>query len=433
MAFLFAISVPLAEVLLAIFESHYMWSLIFPFLCIFLFVADVLLGRRLKILVNYEYPTVIPIGEEGKIFVHLKADRQFSEFKPTFEVKLETIGLLSDAESPNVFGQLESPELNLIVTVRPLRRGRLFLKTLWLRWPSPLGLCVFGQKLNLAGVFIDSIQSVKGLHEAALSFFLRETEPGLKKQPFRGDGSEFDSLVDYHQGMDNRFMDWKRSARYHKLLAKDFRQERNHQIILAFDTGRLMKEPVFGLPKLDHYVRAALLMAWVGLQSGDIVGAADFALTFNAFLKPGRGSNHFSRLQRFTSGLNYSYDETNFAASLTELWHKIPHRSLIVIFTEFIDIITAEFMIEGLNLLAKKHSVIFVCTPDPLLSNLRDKPPETLRDLAGSVISDSFIRDRAIVLERVARLGIQAIDVPPKAMSSAILNRYLAIKQRGLL
>ncbi|MDR2386815.1 MAG: DUF58 domain-containing protein, partial [Deltaproteobacteria bacterium] len=354
-------------------------------------------------------------------------------YKAFINSSIELVGELSDSDSPMISGVMAQKNLELIMTITPKRRGRLLYKTMWLGWPGPLGLGYFTKNIPMFGIHTDSVQSVKGLHEAALSFFLRETEPGLKRQPFRGEGSEFDSLVEYYPGMDNRFIDWKRSARHHKLLAKDFRQERNHQIILAFDTGRLMSDPVYGLPKLDHYVRAALLMAWVGLLSGDMVGAADFALTFKAFLKPGRGAAFFSRLQAFTSGLNYSSLETNFAASLAELQTKVPHRSLIIFFTEFIDFISAEFMVEALGLLAKKHSVIFVCTPDPLLGALRDKPPSSMLDLASSVIADSFIRDRAIVLERVTRLGVQAIDAPPKALSSAILNRYLAIKQRGLL
>jgi uncharacterized protein (DUF58 family) len=280
---------------------------------------------------------------------------------------------------------------------------------------------------------IDTVQDVKGLHEAALTFFFRQADPGQKSQPFRGEGSEFDSLVEYQQGMDNRFIDWKRSARHRKLLAKDFKQERNHQIVLGFDTGRLTREDIFGRPRLDHYVRAALLMGWVALVSGDLVGAADFSLALNAFLKPNRGQSFFPRLQSFTSALDYGLNETNFVAGLADLKARIPHRSLIVIFTEFIDTISAEFLLEGLAMLIKKHAVLFVSAPEPRLNDLRDIPPNSLRDMATSVIADSFIRDRAIVLERITRLGVHTVDVPPRAMSAAILNRYLAIKQRGLL
>ncbi|MDR2300773.1 MAG: DUF58 domain-containing protein [Deltaproteobacteria bacterium] len=433
LAWLFAISIPYSALLLAGFESPAFWALLYPALCLFLLALDIALGSTLVIAVTYDCPNSVPIGDAAKILLHIKATKKPINYKAFIEASLELVGELSDSDSPLVSAPMAEKALELTLTVTPKRRGRLIYKTLWLRWAGPMGLCHLGKNISLAGLHTDSVQSVKGLHDQALSFFLRETEPGLKRQPFRGEGSEFDSLMEYQPGMDNRFIDWKRSARHHKLLAKDFRQERNHQIILAFDTGRLMRDPVYGLPKLDHYIRSALLMAWVGLLSGDMVGAADFNLTFNAFLKPGRGAPFFSRLQNFTSGLNYSQVETNFAASLAELRTKVPHRSLIIFFTEFIDFISAEFMVDALGLLAKKHSVIFVCTPDPLLGNLRDKEPSSLLDLSSSVIADSFIRDRAIVLERVTRLGVQAIDAPPKALSSAILNRYLAIKQRGLL
>jgi uncharacterized protein (DUF58 family) len=383
--------------------------------------------------VKYEYPTVTPLGQEAIIYAHLATAKKSPGYKPIFELVIELMGPLADADSPKVTGTMTARALDFTVAISPKRRGRLDYKTLWLRWKGPFGLVHFVKKLRMEGHFTDVVQSVKGVHEAALSFFLRETEPGQKSLPFRGEGTEFDSLVEYYQGMDHRTIDWKRSARHHKLLAKDFRQERNHNVILAFDTGRLMTEPVYGLPKLDHYVKAALLMAWVGLQSGDRVGAVDFSLTFKAFLKPGGNASFFSRIQRFTAGLSYGQDETNFAASLAELRTRVPQRSLIIFFTEFIDVITAEFMIEALAALAKKHAVIFVCTPDPLLENLRDKKPTSGLDLAGSVIADSFIRDRAIVLQRVTRLGVQAVSVPPKALSTAILNKYLTIKQRGLL
>jgi uncharacterized protein (DUF58 family) len=276
-------------------------------------------------------------------------------------------------------------------------------------------------------------QNVKGLHQKALAFFQREAISGLKTQPFSGEGSEFDSLVEFTHGMDNRLIDWKRSARHLALLAKEFRQEKNHQIILGFDIGRLTTEPLEGLPKIDHFVKAGLTLAWVCLMSGDMVGAVSFGLNFENFLKPGRGRNYFAKIQRFTASLDYRLEETNFTATLVELKNRLPHRSLIVIFTEFIDSITAEFLIEGLALLAKRHMVLFVTMPDAALIGLRNRKPESFIDMAGSIIADNFVRERAIVLERTARLGVFAIDAPPKSLSTAILNRYLIIKQRGLL
>jgi uncharacterized protein (DUF58 family) len=249
----------------------------------------------------------------------------------------------------------------------------------------------------------------------------------------KGEGSEFDSLVDYSVGMDNRLIDWKHSARHRKLLAKEFRLEKNNQILLCFDTGRLLAEPVSGIPKLDHFIRAGLALAWVSLASGDMVGACGFDLAFRSFLKPSSGRRYFARLQRFASDLNYRTEETNFAVGLTELKSRLSQRSLVIVFTEFIDAVSAELLLEGLALLAKKHMVLFVTTPDPLLSSLRDAWPKTAHCLASAVIAESFQRDRSIVLQKAARGGAHCIDAPPKGLTTAILNRYLMIKQRGLL
>ncbi|MDR1110681.1 MAG: DUF58 domain-containing protein [Deltaproteobacteria bacterium] len=431
LAWLFALSAPLAALLVSGFGSPSTWALAYPAMCLLLGALDLLLRLGLKVRMSFDFPRTLPLGREGRIAVRLDAGALGAPVLA--EAAIELAGPLADTPVHRVSGPMTPAGLELFFPVRPARRGRLILRALWLRWSGPLGLCRFQVVWPLGESAIESVQDVGGIHGEALSFFQREASLGQKSQPFRGEGSEFDSLMEYSQGMDNRLIDWKRSARHHRLLAKDFRQERNHHIILAFDTGRLMREPVMGLTRLDHYVRAALLMAWVGIRSGDMVGAADFALNFNAFLKPGQGATHFSRLQRFTAALGYGGDETNFAASLAELKNRTPHRSLVVVFTEFIDVISAEFLVEGLGFLARRHTVVFVSTPDPVLAGLRDRAPSSLEDLAGSVISDGFARDRAIVLERVARLGIQAIDVPPAALGAAVLNRYLAIKQRGIL
>src|SRR3546814_15041776 len=85
----------------------------------------------------------------------------------------------------------------------------------------------------------------------------------------RGDGSDFDALVEFRAGMDRRAIDWKQSARHLKLHAKEFRTERNNQIVFAIDAGRQMTDPIAGLPRLDRAVSAVLQNAWVALKLGD--------------------------------------------------------------------------------------------------------------------------------------------------------------------
>ena len=76
--------------------------------------------------------------------------------------------------------------------------------------------------------------------------------------------------------MDRRAIDWKQSGRHMKLLAKQYRTERNNQIVFAIDTGRQMCEPVAGIARVDRCVSAMLLTAWIALKLGDRVAINAF-------------------------------------------------------------------------------------------------------------------------------------------------------------
>jgi uncharacterized protein (DUF58 family) len=143
--------------------------------------------------------------------------------------------------------------------------------------------------------------------------------------------------------------------------------------------------------------------------------------------------HQFARFQSFTADLAYRTEETNFTLGLAELNSRLAHRALVVLFTEFVDMIQAELLVESLGWMTRRHAVIFVTMRDPFLEGLRDERPGSFLRAAKAVIADDFLNERSVVLERVARLGVHCIDTPAEGMSAAILNRYLMIKARGLL
>src|SRR5258708_40360879 len=120
-------------------------------------------------------------------------------------------------------------------------------------------------------------------------------------------------------GLRRGFIDWKPWARHRKFLCKEFRKEHNHQVIMAFDTGYLMLEPVEGLTRLDHAINAGLVLAWVSLQGGDLVGTYGFDAKVRQYVGPQRGISSFPRIQRATAELDYQHQETNFTLGLPAL------------------------------------------------------------------------------------------------------------------
>jgi uncharacterized protein (DUF58 family) len=314
----------------------------------------------------------------------------------------------------------------------PLRRGTATVERLWLRWRGPLGLAQ-RQRLETEPVSLPVVPNVRAVRMAAARFYSPDALIGMKSQKQQGEGSEFDALREWLPGLDHRSIDWKQSARHRKLLCKEFRTERNHPIVLAFDSGYLMREPVNGVAKLDHAINAGLLLAFMSVKAGDQVGLFGFDSRVRLYLPPSGGNAGFNRVQRRSADLDYSHEETNFTLALTDLMGRLNRRALIVLMTDFVDTITAELMLENVTRLAQRHLVIFVTLQDPHLQTIAARHPGRLLDMTASVVADNFLRDRAVVFERLRRLGVHCLDVAPERIGMDILNRYLLIKQRELI
>ncbi|MDR1922135.1 MAG: DUF58 domain-containing protein [Candidatus Adiutrix sp.] len=427
---LFGLSVPLALLIVTGWRELWFLSLYLPGAALALILADwsmALPNGRLT--AAPRLPRRLHVGRSGVAALRLEAENSTRPLAVT--ALLEQTG---EAEEPvPVTGVMAAGRpLDLEFSIFPERRGRITVEAVWLRWRGPLGLVELRRRQPV-GESIEVVPDIRGIHDEALRFFARDAAYGLKSQRLKGEGAEFDSLCEYAPGMDQRFIDWKSSARRRKLLCKEFRQERNHHIVLGYDVGRLMLEPVEGAPKLDHAVRAGLLLGWISLRNGDFVGGCGFDVRFRSFIEPGRGLPYFRQVQSFAASLAYRTEETNFTLGLAELNARLRRRSLVVLFTEFVDSISAELLLESLQLMARKHVIVFVTMRDPMLARLKDAPPDDFTRVAEAVIADGFLRERSIVLERAARLGVHCLDVSAQGLSAALLNRYLLIKQRGLL
>ncbi|HTP32717.1 MAG TPA: DUF58 domain-containing protein [Candidatus Acidoferrales bacterium] len=387
--------------------------------------ADTVLARpRRRVQVKVDAPAAAHVGEAFEAAVTVAA----SGPSGVYEAALDLGGDTDSVAEGNPFA-IRGRES---VWIRPLRRGTLRIETAWLRWRGPLRLVEDTRRFPVAR----EVAVVPNVHPArgdALALYFRDALYGTKTQRDAGEGAEFESLREYAPGLDSRFIDWKHSARHRRMLVREFRSERNHPIVLAFDTGHLMREPMDGIPRLDHSINAGLLLARVALAADDLVGIYSFDSRARQFMPPGRGVQAFRRLQQASAGLAYTADETNFTLGMAELQSRLRRRSLVVLFTDFIDTITAELLVENVRRLSARHLLVFVTLRDDLLTEMFEAYPAGDSEVARAVLAADFLRERNIVLEKLERLGVQCIDTPATELSTALLNRYLMIKHRGLL
>ncbi len=405
------------------------WALFVCWLALACGIDALLLPRRDAWSLAIDPPERLYIGDADPLRATVRsatAVRRPVELLLDLSPHLEPVAAqsLAVAGGPGGGGATASFEL------RPRRRGRAEVIAAWLRTDGPLGLMQRRLRLPLDAP-IPVVPNVRSVQAAAIRFFSRrETRQGLKVERRRGDGSEFDSLREWSQGDDIKHIDWKHTARHRKLLARQFRAERNHQIVLCVDTGALMNETVDGIAKLDHAINASLLLSYVCLKTGDRVGFFAFDARVGPYMAPRAGLRAQHALGLLTAELEGSDAETNFTLGLTALSQRLSRRSLAIVITDFVDTVTAELMLENVERLARRHLVLFVALRDPRIEAATNVEPSTVRDLHRAVVAQRFRQEREVVLRRLQTMGALAIDAEPREITTRLINAYLDIKRR---
>jgi uncharacterized protein (DUF58 family) len=420
-----ALGLPIA--LLPALVDTRLWPvwLSFLFLLLLLTGADALLAPR-GLEVFAQGPSLLHVGRPARLEVQVLLPRSRS-----VDVLVDLDGRLKPA--PLVRLRTVDGEASTSIQLLADRRGPAEASAVWVRWAGPLGLVV-RQVRKALRLPLPVTSDTTGVRDVALRFvgspLLRL---GTKVQQQRGDGSEFESLREFVTGMDIRTLDWKATARHRKLLARENRAERNHQVVVAVDSGHAMTAPLGQLTRLDHAVRAALVLAWVALRSGDRVGVFGFDVAVRCWAEPRGGKPAFPRVRQALASLPYSDAETNYTLGMAELSLRIRRRSLVVLFTDVTDSTSTELMLENIERLKTRHLVILVALRDPAIDALTEVVPGATSDLYRAVVADDLRRERDLVLRRLRRMGVHTLDASPAEASPRLLARYLDIKRRELV
>lgn len=380
--------------------------------------------------VDLSAPNEIFTGESG----HLQIVIDFNGRRPPADIRVMLAypkGISGPAEIPFAISE-DGSQAGIRVRLTARQRGAWTIDQGWLFWKSRFGLIEYVPRSPL-DIRINVVPNIRPIQSGQIDVAVRSALFGSKQNVLQGEGSEFHQLREFTNGMDTRAIDWKHSARSRSLIAKEMRAERNHQIILALDNGFLMSEEIAGLPKIDHAVNAALVTAWAGVLGGDLVGLYAYDSTPRVYLPPQAGRGGFARLRSQTAELEYRSVESNPTLAMAHLHARLQRRSLIVIFTDFVDTTTSELLVENVGLLSRHHVIVFVGLRDPMVETIATTAPDTLTDVARSVTATEMLMERRIVFEKLNRMGVICVDVPPEAVSARLVSTYLSIKSREMI
>lgn len=422
-----AAGLPLSLVVAVIAPGRWYAVLAWPAAVIVLTLLDAALGAR-KGEATLTPPASAPVGAT----VDLPVTVRIAGAVRSAEVAIAGSPLLGLANDGRQWIALDGGRGTGTVTVETLRRGTAHIATLWLRWRGPMGL-VWHQRARAIDATLAILPDLRPVYDRGAALFQRHALQGLIAQLDRGDGSEFETLVEFSPGMDRRSIDWKQSARQTKLHAKQYRPERNSQIVFAIDAGRQMSDPVAGVPRIDRAVSAALLTGWVALKLGDRVSLEAFDERPRVSTGFVGGARAFALLQRRAATIDYSGAEANFTFALTDLAGRLTRRSTVVLFTEFTDVIAADQLVRAAARLVAKHLLLVVVLRDEELETIRAQPPGDPADIVRAITAAGLLRDRLLAVTRLRHLGAHVVEAEHDRVGDRLVAAYVDLKKRGLV
>jgi uncharacterized protein (DUF58 family) len=424
-----AAGVPFTLVVAAAAPERWYAGIAWPVAVLLLALVDMLIAVRHGE-AKLDAPASASVGEvvEAVATVTLKG----GNLPGRAEIAVAANALIEAEDDGRLWIELEQGKGAAQVPLVMARRGAGRLEQMWLRWRGPLGL-VWQQRLIALDKTILILPDIRPVRERGAQVFQRHALQGLIAQINRGEGTDFDALVEYRSGMDRRAIDWKQSARHRKLHAKEFRSERNNQIVFAIDGGRQMSEPVAGLPRVDRAVSAMLLTGWIALKLGDRVALHAFDSRPRIASGLISGSAAFPELQRLAASIDYSGEETNYTFALTTLATRLTRRSMIVLFTEFTDLTSADSMVRAAKRMVETHLLLVVVLRDEELETIADALPRRPEDVTRAVTAAALIRDRKLALTRLQHLGVHVIESEYDRVGDRLVAGYIDLKRRNLL
>jgi uncharacterized protein (DUF58 family) len=250
----------------------------------------------------------------------------------------------------------------------------------------------------------------------------------------RGAGTSFANLRDYVAGDDPRRIDWKATARRHRLISREFTVEQGQTIMIAIDCGRMMTQFAGDRPRFEYALASALTLADIALSTGDRVGLMVFDSLVRSYIAPTRAPGTLGAIRGALTSVTATMTEPDYAAAFRTLTERNRRRSLIVLFTDVIDVRSSRAVIALTARSAERHLPLVVALRNEQLV-AASIPAAGASDIQTyqSAAAEELLSARDEALQIMRQAGVAVLDTAPTSMTTALINRYLKIKERSAL
>ncbi len=346
-------------------------------------------------------------------------------------------------------------KLNWLCT--PQERGSYQLDKCYLETPSPWGFwairgaCAIQAEIRVYPNLLDERKSAGAL-------FLNRGNLGVHAHRQVGRGRDFEKLREYIPGDGYDEVHWKATAKRGRPITKVFQIERTQEVYVIIDSSRLTARKQVakaeaqkhtgtsskpetvsspentGVPVLERFINAALVLGMAAEQQGDLFGLITFSDRVQNFVRAKNGKSHYNACRDAIYALQPQVVTPDFDELCSFIRLRLRRRALLIVLTALDDPILAENFTRNLDLICRQHLILVnMFQPAgvaPVFSNPNVQSlDEVYRELAGHVRWHNLRELEKTLKQR----GVNFTLLENEKMSAQLVTQYLDIKQRQLL
>ena len=252
---------------------------------------------------------------------------------------------------------------------------------------------------------------------------------GIKRIRRTGNHTEFEQIKDYVQGDEYRTINWRATARRHQLMVNVYQDERSQQIYSVIDKGRVMQQAFEGMTLLDYAINASLVLSYVAMRRDDKAGLVTFAEHFDTFVTASRQQGQLQTLLESLYSQQTTFGESDFSALTAYVNQYVSKRSLMVLYTNFLDRISLQRQLQSFRQLNRHHRLLVVFFEDVMLKDYAAQPAADVEQQFQQVIAEKLIYEKRLMVSILKQNGIAALLTSPANLSADVINKYLELKQ----
>ncbi|QES48537.1 DUF58 domain-containing protein [Streptomyces venezuelae] len=319
----------------------------------------------------------------------------------------------------------------LTTLLHPARRGDRTADRVTIRSYGPLGLWARQGSHSVPWTVRVLPPFTSRKHLPSRLARLRELD-GRTSVLTRGEGTEFDSLRDYVPGDDTRSIDWRATARQHKVAVRTWRPERDRHILICLDTGRTSAGRVGDAPRLDASMDAALLLTALATRAGDRVDLLAHDRRTRAQVQGRPPGEILAAFVNAMAPLEPELVETDARTLVSTILRNAPRRSLVVLLTSLDAAPIEEGLLPLLPRLTQRHTVLLASVADPHVAAMTAArgSVDAVYEAAAGTQSQAQRRHTA---DQLFRHGVHVVDATPDTLAPALADAYLSLKAAGRL